>query len=869
VSANESTREQLHLDVHPSVVFRLGDELITNDVQALVELVKNAYDADSSTASIEIRTDVWTDPLTGAEVPEPEPEPAPGHETELDPATQELEGGRPDTDGDSAEDAHRRAEVDDRDRPVQGIITIRDRGTGMTHADLVRGWLTVSASDKRAMKKAGRTTAKDRTPLGDKGLGRLGAQRLGHILDVETTPEHEEVTYSLSIPWRDYESANALNDVALTLSTRPRGTQRAGTRLTIRGLRNIEHWHGGGLADLERELSVMISPYGDRGFEVALKGDSGPIDLHRRPIGIRESSLLRYELDYADGVLNVRGQIGTEYFRPAAEKDQPEFHVLMEQDKGAGLRDRLLAKLGGDGGVSASSEDRYFIDVSTRISLESLVGVRVDPATERPVDPGPFKGEIDSVPLREKPTDVFNTVAEYRSYVRRINGVRVYRDGFGIRVDRDWLGLGSQWTGATSYYTLRPENVVGYVDLTAKGNPALIETTNREGFQDTPAFRNFMLLMEAWRGYTERIQGAIRREYVAHRKDRAVEATDGAPMTPDAISARAEDRLRRVQQSVTQSKRVEADVRETLRQISSASAADSLFRQTPAVDDAVARGQRALDAAAQLSTALEIVQANCDAAVGELQVLQAQVETVQEQLASAWEAVSIGITAEALSHEVHQIADRLRARSQQVSRHLESIRSRDTTVAAFVEHVRSAAAALNRQLMHLNPALRYMRERRTTLTMSTVTADVAEYFTERWADRPLSIEREVIRDFTVTMNGGKLTQVFDNLVLNSEFWLLEQQRAGRADHGKVFIRVDAPCITVSDTGPGIDPSVEAMLFEPFVTTKGRGVGRGLGLFVTRQLLDTEGASIELDPDRGPDGRRRTFRITFGPTRDSR
>ena len=41
---------------------------------------------------------------------------------------------------------------------------------------------------------------------------------------------------------------------------------------------------------------------------------------------------------------------------------------------------------------------------------------------------------------------------------------------------------------------------------------------------------------------------------------------------------------------------------------------------------------------------------------------------VQEQLSDAWEAVSLGITAEALSHEIHLIADRLRARSQAASK---------------------------------------------------------------------------------------------------------------------------------------------------------------------------------------------------------
>ena len=46
----------LRFDVHPLVVFQLGDELITDEVQALIEFVKNCYDAGASYAKVEINT---------------------------------------------------------------------------------------------------------------------------------------------------------------------------------------------------------------------------------------------------------------------------------------------------------------------------------------------------------------------------------------------------------------------------------------------------------------------------------------------------------------------------------------------------------------------------------------------------------------------------------------------------------------------------------------------------------------------------------------------------------------------------------------------------------------------------------------------
>jgi len=57
-----------HFEVHPSVLFKLGEDLITDDAQALVELAKNAYDADARVVRIEVTTDKYYDPLTGHEV---------------------------------------------------------------------------------------------------------------------------------------------------------------------------------------------------------------------------------------------------------------------------------------------------------------------------------------------------------------------------------------------------------------------------------------------------------------------------------------------------------------------------------------------------------------------------------------------------------------------------------------------------------------------------------------------------------------------------------------------------------------------------------------------------------------------------------
>ena len=53
------------------------------------------------------------------------------------------------------------------------------------------------------------------------------------------------------------------------------------------------------------------------------------------------------------------------------------------------------------------------------------------------------------------------------------------------------------------------------------------------------------------------------------------------------------------------------------------------------------------------------------------------------------------------------------------------------------------------------------------------------------------------------------------------------------------------CIVIADTGPGIAAGALARIFEPYFTTKSPGEGTGLGLFVTRTLLENLGGRIEV------------------------
>ena len=122
----------------------------------------------------------------------------------------------------------------------------------------------------------------------------------------------------------------------------------------------------------------------------------------------------------------------------------------------------------------------------------------------------------------------------------------------------------------------------------------------------------------------------------------------------------------------------------------------------------------------------------------------------------------------------------------------------------------------------------------------------------RWQEEPI----------VVRMDKTQLHQVLWNLSENALRYAREQPRllfeAGiNTSNGRPFI-------DLQDSGPGLDPGIADRLFEPFATSEAEGTG--LGLYIAREMCESNQASLQLVPRTG--GCR--FRITFThPNRQQR
>ena len=189
------------------ILQRLGEELITSLDQGIVELVKNSYDADALNCTVKL---VGTD--------------KPG-----------------------------------------GTVIITDDGDGMSADDIRDGWLVLGRSRKAPAAR----TRRGRLPAGSKGLGRLGALRMGDKALLVTQPAGEPgISYSLDLRWSDFTSADVVEDVELDIR-RAVSDPRAGTCVKISGLRKATAERE--VRRLARELLLLADPFGDpSGFKLEL-----------------------------------------------------------------------------------------------------------------------------------------------------------------------------------------------------------------------------------------------------------------------------------------------------------------------------------------------------------------------------------------------------------------------------------------------------------------------------------------------------------------------------------------------------------------------------------------------------------------------
>ena len=124
-------------------------------------------------------------------------------------------------------------------------------------------------------------------------------------------------------------------------------------------------------------------------------------------------------------------------------------------------------------------------------------------------------------------------------------------------------------------------------------------------------------------------------------------------------------------------------------------------------------------------------------------------------------------------------------------------------------------------------------------------------------------------EFTIRAVRGMVIQIIENLVVNASYWLKRQAEYEEGFVPQLVVTVDdeARYMMVQDNGPGVPASRKERIFQPFVTTKPSGMGKGLGLFIARDMAEYHGWSLDTE-SRGrpyPVESHKRFRTAVGVT----
>ncbi len=267
-----------HFTARARLMIQLGDQLITDEVAAISELVKNSYDADAKIVEVHI------------------------------------------------ENAF---------NPEIGKIRVIDWGNGMDLPTVEKGWLEVATvlKSRKAEEKPRLSQIFKRPILGEKGLGRLSVHKLGFVTEIVSRARSSmnkivEKEVVLRLDWTAFEdSQKFLEEVPVYLSERTpevfiglddEGKPNHGTQITVTKLKRA--WTTNMLRDLYLKSQIISSPVsGTRNFKVV--PDFKELSLNNEEI-VDYREIAKNSIYSFQGKVSAQGELSYHYI--FAHPNHPE-----------------------------------------------------------------------------------------------------------------------------------------------------------------------------------------------------------------------------------------------------------------------------------------------------------------------------------------------------------------------------------------------------------------------------------------------------------------------------------------------------------------------------------------------------------------
>lgn len=390
---------------------------------------------------------------------------------------------------------------------------IIDNGSGMTKDIILRHWMTIGTDDKLVNAE---TVVKRRVKSGAKGIGRFALNRLGRKAEMITFAKEKEgkrVGYKWSVDWSKFDEAETLSDITATVEECKE--EEAYTifveygldKLPIAAQLNLESFSGTVLC-----ISDLKDSWTEDGLNSLLMNMELLIPEHMQSL----FTLYLYKLQDLtwSGKVTPAEYSDYDYKISASFNGERTIHVLLERNE---LNVSLLeTKYSSVFKRKSMQVSPYRIEDFRRKTIEKQIEINeaVSPTLLKNVGPFNFtfffiKNTITDDRERDGAKKYpYNQIdsASRRGWLEKFGGVRIFRDEFRVRPygenGNDWLDLGrrqAQSPGGAgqkpSGYRIRPNQISGVVNISRLTNRAFEDKSSREGIQENDEFLLFKNLL--------------------------------------------------------------------------------------------------------------------------------------------------------------------------------------------------------------------------------------------------------------------------------------------------------------------------------------------------------------------------------------
>ena len=390
-------------------------------------------------------------------------------------------------------------------------LFIIDNGSGMTEETILRHWMTIGTDDKLVNAK---TNVKKRIKSGAKGIGRFALNRLGSKAEMLTfSTASEENGYKWSVDWSKFDKAETLSEITASVDEYKKEEankwfeEQGLTKLPIADKLNFSDFQGTVLC-----ISNLKDSWTDEGLNNLLNNMEMLIPEHMQSL----FTLYLYRLQDLSwsGKVNPAEYTDFDYKVSASYDGKKQIDVIIERNElNVSLLETKYSKVFQR---KAMQKSPYRLEDFRKKTVERIITVSDLVAPELLNNVGRFSFTffyIKNTNADDRERDgakkyPYNQIdgASRKNWLAKFGGVRIFRDEFRVRPygenGNDWLELGSRQVKSPGGpgqkmggYRIRPTQISGVVNISRLTNRAFEDKSSREGIQENDEFQVFKNLL--------------------------------------------------------------------------------------------------------------------------------------------------------------------------------------------------------------------------------------------------------------------------------------------------------------------------------------------------------------------------------------